>query len=125
MRKVILDLAVTLDGYIEGPNGEVDWCIMDEEMDFSAFLSSIDTIFTAGSVMIAGGISNQVKMPRKLTGDFGRPFIQRKNTFFLQQIDLIRMRHLLIMISCIRFNGSKRMAILLNERISGYTAAPV
>lgn len=45
MRKVILDLAVTLDGFIEGPNGEVDWCIMDEEMDFPAFLSSIDTIF--------------------------------------------------------------------------------
>lgn len=45
MRKIILDLAVTLDGFIEGPAGEVDWCIMDEEMDFSGFLSSIDTIF--------------------------------------------------------------------------------
>lgn len=45
MRKVILDLAVTLDGFIEGPDGEVDWCIMDEEMDFPAFLSAIDTIF--------------------------------------------------------------------------------
>ncbi|NEM96605.1 dihydrofolate reductase family protein [Pontibacter burrus] len=45
MRKVILDLAVTLDGYIEGPNGEIDWCIMDEDMDFEGFLSGIDTIF--------------------------------------------------------------------------------
>src|SRR4051812_12401782 len=45
MRKVILDLAVTLDGFIEGPNGEIDWCIMDEDMDFEGFLSSIDTIF--------------------------------------------------------------------------------
>lgn len=45
MKKVILDLAVTLDGFIEGPNGEIDWCIMDEEMDFDGFLSSIDTIF--------------------------------------------------------------------------------
>ena len=44
MRKVILDLAVTLDGFIEGPNGEVDWCIMDEEMAFEQFLSEIDTI---------------------------------------------------------------------------------
>ena len=44
MRKVILDLAVTLDGFIEGPNGEVDWCIMDEEMGFHRFLSEIDTI---------------------------------------------------------------------------------
>lgn len=45
MRKVILDLAVTLDGYIEGPNGEIDWCIMDEDMDFEGFLSTIDAIF--------------------------------------------------------------------------------
>lgn len=45
MKKVILDLAVTLDGFIEGPNGEIDWCIMDEDMDFHGFLSDIDTIF--------------------------------------------------------------------------------
>lgn len=29
MKKVILDLAVTPDGFIEGLNGEIDWCIMD------------------------------------------------------------------------------------------------
>ncbi|WP_205511008.1 dihydrofolate reductase family protein [Longitalea arenae] len=45
MKKVILDLAVTLDGFIEGPKGEIDWCIMDEDMDFNGFLSGIDTIF--------------------------------------------------------------------------------
>lgn len=45
MKKIILDLAVTLDGFIEGPNGEVDWCIMDEDMDFAGFMSGIDTIF--------------------------------------------------------------------------------
>src|SRR5688572_25990570 len=45
MKKVILDLAVTLDGFIEGPNGETDWCIMDDDMDFDGFLSGIDTIF--------------------------------------------------------------------------------
>lgn len=44
-RKVILDLAVTLDGLIEGKNGEIDWCIMDDEMDFTSFLNRIDTIF--------------------------------------------------------------------------------
>lgn len=45
MKKIILDLATTLDGFIEGPNGEIDWCIMDDDMDFQGFLSSIDTIF--------------------------------------------------------------------------------
>ncbi|MFD0619172.1 dihydrofolate reductase family protein [Paenibacillus sp. GCM10027629] len=43
-RKIILDLAVTLDGFIEGKNGEVDWCIMDADMGFIDFLNQIDTI---------------------------------------------------------------------------------
>lgn len=43
-RRIILDLAVTLDGFIEGKNGEVDWCIMDEELGFGDFLNQIDTI---------------------------------------------------------------------------------
>lgn len=43
-RKIILDLATTLDGFIEGKNGEVDWCIMDTDMGFTNFLNEIDTI---------------------------------------------------------------------------------
>lgn len=43
-RRIILDLAVTLDGLIEGKNGEVDWCIMDPDMGFTEFLNQIDTI---------------------------------------------------------------------------------
>jgi dihydrofolate reductase len=43
-RKIILDLAVTLDGLIEGKNGEIDWCIMDPEMGFHDFLHAIDSI---------------------------------------------------------------------------------
>ncbi|MDN4599767.1 dihydrofolate reductase family protein [Paenibacillus sp. F6_3S_P_1C] len=43
-RRIILDLAVTLDGYIEGKNGEIDWCIMDPDMEFNTFLNQIDTI---------------------------------------------------------------------------------
>lgn len=44
MRKIILDLAVTLDGYIEGPSGEIDWCILDDDMEFEKFIESVDTI---------------------------------------------------------------------------------
>ncbi|MGG2066844.1 dihydrofolate reductase family protein [Bacillus sp. S14(2024)] len=43
-RRIILDLAVTLDGFIEGKKGEVDWCIMDSDMGFIHFLHHIDTI---------------------------------------------------------------------------------
>lgn len=45
MRKVILNLAVTLDGFIEGPNGEIDWCLTDQDYGMSAFMKTVDTIF--------------------------------------------------------------------------------
>jgi dihydrofolate reductase len=45
MKKIILNLATTLDGFIEGANGELDWCILEEDMQFDKFLESIDTIF--------------------------------------------------------------------------------
>jgi dihydrofolate reductase len=46
MRKIILCLATSLDGYIEGPNGEIDWMEFSEETGkvLGAFLQEIDTI---------------------------------------------------------------------------------
>ena len=45
MRKVILSLAVSLDNYIEGPNGEYDWCFTDQDYGLSEFFKKIDSIF--------------------------------------------------------------------------------
>jgi len=49
MRKIILNLAITLDGFIEGPNGEIDWLVRDESIDFGDILNEIlsdkDVIF--------------------------------------------------------------------------------
>lgn len=45
MRKVVLGVAVSLDGFIEGPNGEYDWCYTDQDYGLSEFFKSIDTIF--------------------------------------------------------------------------------
>jgi dihydrofolate reductase len=45
MRRVILGVAVTLDGLIEGPNGEYDWCFTDQDYGMTPFLKSIDAIF--------------------------------------------------------------------------------
>jgi dihydrofolate reductase len=44
IRHVILNLAVSLDGFIEGPHGEFDWCMTDQDYGMSAFLNSTDTI---------------------------------------------------------------------------------
>ena len=45
MRNIILGLAVSLDGYIEGPNGEYDWCLTDQDYGMSEFFNRIDGIF--------------------------------------------------------------------------------
>ena len=45
MRKLILQLAVSLDGYIEGPNGEYDWCFTDQDYGMTEFFKRIDSIF--------------------------------------------------------------------------------
>lgn len=44
MRKVILGLAVSLDGFIEGPNGEYDWCFTDQDYGMTDFLNRIDAL---------------------------------------------------------------------------------
>ena len=45
MRKIILGVAVSLDGFIEGPNGEYDWCFIDPDYSLNDFLKRLDTIF--------------------------------------------------------------------------------
>ena len=45
MRKLILGVAVSLDGFIEGPNGEYDWCFSDQDYGMSDFMKRIDAIF--------------------------------------------------------------------------------
>ncbi len=45
MRKLILNLAISLDGYIEGPNGEYDWCFTDQDYGMGEFYNTIDAVF--------------------------------------------------------------------------------
>jgi dihydrofolate reductase len=44
MRKIILNLAVSLDGFIEGPGGEYDWCFADQDYGMAEFLEQIDCL---------------------------------------------------------------------------------
>jgi dihydrofolate reductase len=44
MRKVLLNLAVSLDGFIEGPHGEFDWCFTDQDYGMKDFMKRIDSI---------------------------------------------------------------------------------
>ncbi|HBA72940.1 MAG TPA: riboflavin biosynthesis protein RibD [Geobacter sp.] len=46
MRKIIFQMMITLDGYFEGPNRELDWHIVDDEFFRTAvdLLNSADTL---------------------------------------------------------------------------------
>jgi dihydrofolate reductase len=43
MRRVRYVVAMSLDGYIAGPNGEADWIIIDSDIDFRALFEQFDT----------------------------------------------------------------------------------
>lgn len=43
MRKVVYGAAMSLDGFIAGPNGEYDWIVMDPDIDFAALMARFDT----------------------------------------------------------------------------------
>lgn len=46
MRKIVFESSVSLDGFIEGPNGELDWLVHDNKpTDLLRLLSMFDTIF--------------------------------------------------------------------------------
>ena len=44
MRRVLYHVAASLDGFIAGPNGEIDWIVPDPTVDFASLYGSVDTI---------------------------------------------------------------------------------
>jgi dihydrofolate reductase len=44
MRRVRYAVAMSLDGYIAGPDGESDWIIMDPDIDFGEIFRRFDTV---------------------------------------------------------------------------------
>lgn len=77
MRKIILSLATSLDNFIEGPNGEVDWMTFNEETGIALnnFIQEIDTI-------LYGRISYELYgnyTPSENSSDFEKDFYAKTN----------------------------------------------
>lgn len=45
MRKIVAGFAASVDGYIEGANGEIDWIVIDDKIDFTEYFRRFDAFF--------------------------------------------------------------------------------
>lgn len=54
MRKIRYLVAMSLDGYIAGPNGEADWIAIDPEINFAAVWAQFDTLLMGRRTYEAG-----------------------------------------------------------------------
>ena len=72
MRRVLYRVAMSLDGYIAGPKGEIDWIIMDPEIDFGAIISQFDTLLVGRRTFETMVKAGRTTMPGMRTIVFSR-----------------------------------------------------
>lgn len=44
MRNLVCYIATSLDGYIAGPSGEIDWLFSDQDYGYTEFIAEVDTV---------------------------------------------------------------------------------
>jgi dihydrofolate reductase len=75
-RRVRYSVAMSLDGYIAGPDGEADWIVMDPEIDFKALFADFDTILVGRRSFEAMAGQGGGSMPGMKTIVFSRTLRQ-------------------------------------------------
>src|SRR5580692_7455148 len=76
MRRICYSVAMSLDGYIAGPNGEADWIVMDPEIDFGALFNQFDTLLMGRLTFEAMVKQGSAVMPGMTTFVFSRTLRQ-------------------------------------------------
>jgi dihydrofolate reductase len=81
MRKIILQLAVSLDGFIDGPKGEYDWCFTDQDYGMSDFFKRIDAVFMG---------RKSYELTQAVQGELPPGFPQLKEYIFSNTLDTVK-----------------------------------
>ena len=72
MRKVVLGLGISLDGYIARKNGAVDWLSMDWDYDWTVFFKTIDVVLMGRKTWEAAlGMNPKKKAKAKAKNPYG------------------------------------------------------
>jgi dihydrofolate reductase len=79
MRRVRYRVAMSLDGYIAGPEGDFDWIISDPELDFGALFQQFDTLLVGRGTFELMVKHGQARVPGMKTIVFSRTLKQRDN----------------------------------------------
>ncbi|HEV3163231.1 MAG TPA: dihydrofolate reductase family protein [Isosphaeraceae bacterium] len=72
MRRICYQVAMSLDAYIAGSNGECDWIITDPDIDFGALFSRFDTFLLGRHTFEAMSRAGPATMPGMQTIVFSR-----------------------------------------------------
>jgi dihydrofolate reductase len=76
-RRVRYSVAMSLDGFIAGPNNEHDWIIIDSSFDFGALFKQFDTLLMGRRTFAAAQQGGGDRMPGMRTVVFSRTLRQK------------------------------------------------
>ena len=98
MRKVVLSLGISLDGYIARPNGAVDFLFMPKDYSMAPFFTTVDTEIMGRKTLEAGLKMSGGKLPRSTMARYvfsnskppgerdGLVFINKSPASFIRQL---------------------------------------
>ena len=93
MRKIIAGFATTIDGFIEGANGEIDWIIYDNEQfkELEESWKNIDAMFHGRKTYEAS-----LKMKGEVTEEMVNAFAHMKQYVFSNTLKEVEQGYILI-----------------------------